>query len=130
MSELKMTLNQMKTETQKAFIDGYDHPEDMSGCTNAADQEFVCCGNDCSTCSGNNECRPSNKNCNCTNSDENNFMSTCPNENLESCIIEKRWEMSEHTSPQNIADENGNTVHYIKVIKIIRNYRQNENPLS
>ena len=128
MNELKMTLNQLKTETRKAFEDGYDHPEDFSGCTNAANQEFVCCGNDCDCCSGNNECRCSND-CSSQNDADNICMMNCPNDNLQSCIYERRWEMSEHIAPQDITDENGSTVHYVKIIRMIRNYKTNENPL-
>lgn len=125
MSELKMTLNQMKQETRKAFEDGYDNPEDMRGCTNEAGQEFVCCGSDCDQCSGNNECF---NDCSCETSENTCTFAACPNDHLESCIYEKRWEMSEHTAPQSITDELGTTTQYIKVIRITKHYRTNENP--
>ena len=143
MNELKMTLNQIRNEASKAFADGYDNPEDMSGCTNLANQEFQCCGDDCSECSGNNECRTArstctNAGCSCQCSTQNGTTATensengtaeccsmmsCPNDNLESCIYERRWEMTEHTPPADITDETGSSVQYVKVIRIIRNYR-------
>lgn len=113
MNELKMTLNQIKNETIKTFDQGYDNPEDFNDCTNQASQEFHCCGDDCPQCSGNNECR-----CSCSTTTENS------SDNLESCVIERIWQMDEHIPPQNINDEVGTNVHYMKVIRITKNYRQ------
>lgn len=125
MSELKMTLNQIKNQTIQSFAQGYDNPEDFNECANAANQEFHCCGDDCPDCSGNNECR------NCCSTSSNHSCSSCtctqttdcPDENLESCTIERIWEMNEYTPPQNINDEHGTNVHMMKIIRITKNYR-------
>ncbi len=124
MSELKMTFNQIKNEINKEFEHGYDNPEDMSGCTDAANQEFHCCGDDCPNCSGNNECRRSATcTCTATNDPSNACTMNCPNDNLESCTIEHRWEMTEHLPPQTITDETGTNNQYIKIVRITKTYR-------
>ena len=122
MSELKMTFNQIKNEAIREFENGFDSPEDMNDCTNTANQDFHCCGNDCPNCSGNNECRPT---CISSSADSSSQCSItdCPNENVESCTIERIWEMTEHIPPQTITDETGTNNHYIKTIRITKTYR-------
>lgn len=122
MSELKMTFNQIKNETIKEFEQGYDNPEDMNDCTDASNQEFHCCGSDCPSCSANSECRQS---CTLSSTDSSSqcCSMSCPNENVESCTIERRWEMTEHIPPQSITDETGTSNQYIKIIRITKTYR-------
>lgn len=112
MNELKMTLNQVKNETIKAFEQGYDNPEDFNDCSSLSDQEFHCCGQDCPQCNGNNECQT----CSCTSS-------ASSSEQLQSCTVEHIWEMSEQIPPQSINDEHGSNVHYMKILRITKNYK-------